>query len=413
MDSISFIKIKQHFNNNSLDSIKDELSEELLRLGPLIRPGANVAIAVGSRGIKNLALVVREIAEFIRANNAHPFIVPAMGSHGNATAEGQSEVLASYGISEDNIGVPVRSSMEVVELPRGSSPLPVYIDKNVFHSDGVILVNRIKPHTDFHAKYESGLVKMSVIGLGKEKQALAVHQYGVYGLSSLIPLVAQQIYSSGKILGGIALVENAYDETMIIKALKTDDFFEQEPILLDIAVKNMPSLPVRDLDVLIIDKIGKDISGVGIDSNITGRIKIVGQEEPEEPIIKAIALLDLTEASHGNAYGIGLSNVITKRLFDKIDFESTYKNAVTSSFLERAKVPVVARNDKEAFEFALRSCAYIKKGEEKIIRIKDTLHLDEIYVSQAVFNLIKDSKGIKVIKEDELQFSSANEIKPF
>jgi hypothetical protein len=254
MNSLSLTKIKQHFNNNSLVDIKGELSKELLKLRPLIKPGANIAIAVGSRGIRNLVLIVREIAEFIRANNAYPFIVPAMGSHGNANAEGQSEVLAGYGISEANIGVPVRSSMEVVNLDQGDSPLPVYIDKNVFLSNGVILVNRIKPHTDFHAKYESGLVKMSVIGLGKERQALAVHQYGVYGLSSLIPLVAKQIYSSGKILGGIALVENAYDDTMLIKALKTDEFFEEEPVLLDIAGKNMPSLPVKELDVLLFNQ---------------------------------------------------------------------------------------------------------------------------------------------------------------
>lgn len=413
MNSLQLIKVKQHFNNNSLTDIKGELSKELFKLQPLIKPGGKIAIAVGSRGIRNLVTIVREIAEFIRANNANPFIVPAMGSHGNANAEGQSEVLAGYGISEANIGVPVRSSMEVVELVQGDSPLPVYIDKNVFLSDGVILVNRIKPHTDFHAKYESGLVKMSVIGLGKEKQALAIHEYGVYGLSSLIPLAAKQIYTSGKILGGIALVENAYDDTMLIKALKTDEFFEQEPVLLDIAGKNMPSLPVKELDVLIIDQIGKDISGVGIDANIIGRIYIAGQEEPNKPAIKAIALLDLTDASHGNAYGIGLSNVITKRLFDKIDFNSTYKNAITSSFLERAKVPIVAKNDKEAYEFALRSCAYIKNGEEKIIRIKDTLHLGEIYVSRAIFDLIKYSEGIEVLQEDIEQFSNTNEIMPF
>ncbi len=241
-------------------------------------------------------------------------------------------------------------------------PNPVFMDKNAYESDGVILINRIKPHTDYHAKYESGLVKMAVIGLGNEKQASAIHSYGVYGLSTLIPLTAKQIFSTGKILGGIALVENAYDDTMLVNVLKTDDFFEQEPVLLDIARKNMPALPVNDIDVLIIDQMGKDISGVGIDTNIIGRTKIVGQEEPENPNIKAIMVLDLTDHSHGNAIGIGLSDVITKKLYDKIDFSATYSNAVTSSFLERAKIPIVADNDKEAFEIALRSCGYLEKG---------------------------------------------------
>lgn len=413
MNSYHLTKIKQNFRNNSLTDIKGEVSKELLKLRPLIKPGANIALAIGSRGIKNLVLVVKEVAEFIKENKAYPFIIPAMGSHGDATADGQSGILAGYGISEKTIGVPVRSSMEVVELPQGDSPIPVFMDKNVYESDGVILINRIKPHTDYHGKYESGLVKMAVIGLGKEKQASAIHRYGVYGLSVLIPLTAKQFFSTGKILGGIALVENAYDDTMLVNALKTNEFFEQEPVLLDIARKNMPTLPVNDIDVLIIDQMGKDISGVGIDPNIIGRIKIAGQEEPDKPNIKAIILLDLTDVSHGNAIGIGLSDVITKKLYDKIDFSSTYKNAITSSFLERAKIPIVANNDKEAFEIALRSCGYLKKGEEKIIRIKDTLHLDEIYISQPILDLINGSEGIESIKENANLFNRETEFTPF
>jgi hypothetical protein len=413
MNSYHLSKIKQHLRNNSLTDIKGEVSKELIKLRPLIKPGASIALAVGSRGIKNLVLVVKEVAEFIKENKAFPFIIPAMGSHGDATADGQAGLLAGYGISEKTIGAPVRSSMEVVELAQGDSPYPVFMDKNGYESDGVILINRIKPHTDYHGKYESGLVKMSVIGLGKEKQASAIHRYGVYGLSALIPIIAKQIFSTGKILGGIALVENAYDDTMLINALKTDEFFEQEQVLLDIARKNMPSLPVNDIDVLIIDQMGKDISGVGIDPNIVGRIKIQGQKEPDKPNIKAILLLDLTDASHGNAIGIGLSDVITKKLYDKIDFSSTYSNAVTSSFLERAKIPIVAKNDKEAFEIALRSCGYLKKGEEKIIRIKDTLHLDQIYVSQPILDLIKGSEGIESIKENVKLFDSESEFTHF
>lgn len=411
MNDYPLTKIKQRFTDNSIADIKGELWKELIRLRPYINPGATITLAVGSRGIKNLALVVKEVAQFIRENKANPIIVPAMGSHGGANAEGQAEILAGYGIIEESLGTPVRSSMEVVELPHVNSPVPVFMDKNAYDSDGVILINRVKPHTDYHGKYESGLIKMSVIGLGKEKQASAVHRYGVYGLSVLVPLIAKQVLSSGKILGGIGLVENAYDETMVVKALLANELLEEEPGLLEIARKNIASFPVDDIDVLIIDQMGKDISGVGLDPNIIGRIKIAGQEEPERPAIKAIAVLDLTEKSYGNAIGIGLSDVITKRLFDKIDFSSTYTNVITSSFLERGKIPVVAGNDREAFEIALRSCGYIKEGKEKIIRIKDTLHLDQMYISSQLMDKIKGSKNIDIIEENVKMFNSENEFK--
>jgi hypothetical protein len=277
----------------------------------------------------------------------------------------------------------------------------------------VVLINRIKQHTDYHAIYESGMVKMSVIGLGKEKQASAIHEYGVYGLSVLIPMVAKEIFLSGKILGGIAIVENAFDETMLVKALVTNQFFTQEPALLEIATKNMPSLPADDIDLLIIDQLGKDISGVGIDPNIIGRTRITGQKEPDKPNIKAILVSDLTDATRGNAMGIGLSDVITRRLYEKIDFQATYTNIVTSSFLERGKIPIVADTDKEAFGIALRSCGYLKKGEEKIIRIKNTLHLDEVYISQAILKTVLDSKSIEIIKENVNLFESDTEFAPF
>lgn len=413
MDSYPLIKIKQQCPDNSLANVPSEVSKEMLRLQPLIKPGSTIAIAVGSRGIKNLVPVVRKVADFIKENHAKPFIIPAMGSHGNATAEGQAEILAGYGIEERTMGIPVRSSMEVVELSEGNQPVPVFMDKFAWQSDGVILINRVKPHTDFHARYESGLVKMSVIGLGKEKQASAIHRHGIYGLSTLIPVAAKKVFSSGKILGGVALVENAYDQTMLVKALRTDEIFEKEPVLLEIARKNMASLPVPDMDVLIIDRMGKDISGVGIDSNIIGRIKIPGQEEPMVPAIKAIIVLDLTGHSKGNAIGMGLADVITKRLYDKIDFPSTYANAITSSFLERVKIPIVANSDREALEIALRSCGFIKRGEEKIVRIKDTLHLDELYVSRPLLDLMHDQEGKEVIKDEEPLFNKEGQIAPF
>lgn len=412
MQDYNLTKIKQYFRNNSLVNLRAEIRKELHEFQNLIKPETKIAIAVGSRGIRNLDLVVKEVAGFIRENNAQPFIIPAMGSHGGASAGGQAGILGSYGISEKATGIPVRSSMEVVEVPGGDQQYPVYMDKIAFESEGIILINRIKPHTDFHGKYESGLVKMAVIGLGKEKQASAIHSYGVYGLSVLIPLIAKQVFSTGRILGGVALVENAYDETMMVKALRSDDILEKEPALLEIARENMPELPAREIDVLIIDQMGKEISGAGIDTNIIGRIKITGQAEPETPVIKAIVVLDLTDKSCGNAIGVGLSDVISRRLYNKIDFSSTYTNVITSSFLERAKIPLVAENDRQAFEIALRSCGYLKKGSAKIIRIRDTLNLDEMYVSKPVLDSLK-AVEIEIIKKNVNLFNRLNEVNPF
>jgi len=397
---IHLTKIRQHFSKNGLADVKGEVSRELLKLKPLIKPGAKIAIASGSRGIKNIVTIVKEVAEFVRANNATPFIVPAMGSHGNAIAENQAQILADYGISEEATGIPVRSSMDVVELPKGKSPVSVYMDKNAFQADGVILVNRIKPHTDYHGNYESGLVKMTVIGLGKERQASAIHSYGVYGLAELIPVVAKEIISTGKIIGGLAIVENSFDETMMVSALRADEFFEKEPALLKAAKDNMPYIPANNIDLLIIDEMGKNISGVGVDPNIIGRMKIYGQPEPERPAVKSIIITDITRESHGNAIGVGLADVIPRRLYNKIDFPSTYTNGITSSFYERIKIPVIAETDRDAFDIALRGCGYIEKGKEKIVRIKNTLHLEELYVSDAVLEEIKDSGIIEIIERN-------------
>jgi len=407
-ENFRLTKIRQHFPKNGLADVKGEVSKELLRLKPLMKPGASIAVAVGSRGIKNIVLIVKEAVEFIRANNADPFIVPAMGSHGNAIAENQAQILVDYGISEETTGVPVRSSMEVIELPQGDSPAAVFMDKNAYNSDGVILINRIKPHTDYHGSYESGLVKMTVIGLGKEKQATAIHSYGVYGLTELIPVVAKQLLSAGKIIGGLAIVENAFDDTMTVSALRADEFFEKEPFLLKAAKENMPFIPADNIDLLIIDEMGKNLSGVGVDPNIIGRMKIYGQPEPLRPAVKSIIIADITKESHGNAIGVGLADVIPRRLFNKIDFPSTYTNGITSSFYERIKIPVIAETDREAFNIALRGCGYIIKGEEKIVRIKNTLHLEELYVSDAVLEIIKDSDKIEILKKNVDLFNEGN-----
>jgi hypothetical protein len=413
MQHLKLTKIRNHFTDNSLKDVEGDIQKELTGLSGIIKDGASIAIAVGSRGIDNLELNVRQVIEFVRQQGGHPFIVPAMGSHGGATGKGQAEVLAGYGITARSMGVPVRSSMEVTELDKGKLNHRIFMDKNAFGSDGVILINKIKPHTDFHAKYESGLVKMAVIGLGKEHGAEAIHQYGVFGLTELIPASASQIFSTHKIIAGIALIENAFDRTMMIKALKGADVMSEEPKLLDIASANRPTFPVDQIDVLIIDRMGKNISGVGIDTNIVGRIKIYGQKEPASPDIKSIIVADLTDESHGNATGVGLSDVITKKVYDKIDFEVTYKNISTSSFLERGKIPFVAKDDMEAIHLALRNCGNMLPGKERIIRIKDTLHLDELYVSDTVLQELKTNSQIEQLKKNVPLFDEHQTMTPF
>lgn len=413
MMNIYLTKIRNRFIENSLGDVKGKVREELKNLKVPIHRGSSIAIGVGSRGIDQLPDVVREVVAFVRNNGGSPFIIPAMGSHGGATAEGQAAVLQSYGISEDQVGAPVKSSMEVVELERGICPNPVFMDRHAYHSDGTILINKIKPHTDFHGRYESGLVKMTVIGLGKEKGAEAIHHYGVDGLARHVPASAKQVLSTGKIIAGIALIENAYDRIMKVKALAAAEILDEEPGLLTIARANMPTLPVDKIDVLIIDFMGKNISGVGMDTNIIGRMKIYGQEEPQQPDIRSIVVTDLTGESHGNATGIGLADIITKKLYDRIDWEITYKNIITSSFLERGKIPLVAANDREAMFLALRNCGSGEPGKERIVRIKSTLQLHEVLVSGPVLEEIQNRKEIEIIESNKILLNEKNEFNSF
>jgi hypothetical protein len=336
-----------------------------------------------------------------------------MGSHGGGTAVGQAEVLASYGVTPEAMGCPVRSSMETVELTGADSPARVFMDHFAYESDGVILINRVKLHTDFHGRHESGLVKLSVIGLGKHRQALEIHSHGVYGLRNLIPPTAARIFDSGKVLFGLALVENAYDETMKIQALEAGEIMEKEPALLALSRANMPSLPVDDVDLLLIDEMGKDISGAGIDPNIIGRNMIRGEPEPERPRIKAIVVTDLTPASHGNAVGIGLADVVTKQLVDKIDLDATYENTVTSTFLERGKIPVTAPDAREAYAWARRSCGVIPEEDVRVIRIRNTLELSEVYVSDAVLADLSDREDVVALQDPTPVFDDTGAMTPF
>jgi hypothetical protein len=389
-------RIRQTFDRPRISDVEGAVLKELTGSGISIPEGAEIALAVGSRGIANLALIVRTVCQWVRSQGGKPFIVPAMGSHGGGIAEGQKAVLESYGISESFTGAPIRASMEVVELEAGGLPVPVYFDRHAYAAHGTIVINRIKVHTDFHGPYESGLMKMIVIGLGKHAQALAIHRYGTYGLREIMPQVARVSLEQANILLGLGVVENAYDETQLVQVIPAAEIPKREPVLLDIARKSMPTFPVQEFDVLVLDRFGKDISGAGLDTNIIGRWMIYGESEPAHPRIKIIVLGDLTPASHGNAVGLGLADIMVRRAYDKIDWQATYENLYTSSFLYRGRTPVVVDTDQDALRYALRGCNTIDPSLARVIRIQDTLHLSELLVSPAVLNEIEGKTNIEV-----------------
>ncbi|WP_100397954.1 lactate racemase domain-containing protein [Bacillus sp. FJAT-44742] len=393
-------KIRQSFDRPQVTAIEQVVSEELDKeaIKCQIKPGASIAITAGSRGIANIALIIKEVIRQLKEKGANPFIVPAMGSHGGATAEGQVKVLNSLGITEEYSGAPIKSSMQTVQIGTTEEELPVYMDKNAYEADGVIVMGRIKPHTDFRATIESGICKMASIGLGKHDQALALHTLGIHGIRDVMPKAAKVIFDSGKVLFGIGIVENAYDETAIIEAIPTKNIFEREAELLQQASQFMPSLPVKNCDILFVDEIGKNFSGTGMDTNIIGRIRISGVQEPENPQIKYIIVGDVSDPSHGNALGIGLADLTTERLLNKINFQAMNENVITSTFLARASIPIVLKNDKGALEAAMRGNWGVNGEDTRFVRIPNTLEISTLYVSETVFEEIKDDNSIEVLE---------------
>jgi hypothetical protein len=320
-----------------------------------------------------------------------------MGSHGGATAQGQIQMLANLGMTEESLGAPILSSMEVVGVGSLSNDMPVYIDKNAASADGIIIVNRVKPHTDFRGDFESGLAKMTVLGLGKQKGAAVVHSYGVEGLLVLMPQAARLIVESTPVLFGLASIENAYHEVARIEAVLPEGIGgQQERELLKQAYALMPHFLFPEIDVLIVEEIGKNISGVGMDTKVIGRVKVHGVPDLASCDIRAIAVLDLTPQAHGNASGIGLADVTTRRLVDQIDFEALYINCVTAGIcgIQRSFIPMVAPDDQAAIATALRVCGRPDPLQARIVRIKNTLSLGEIDVSESLARTIQAGNSI-------------------
>ena len=375
-----------------LESPQNTLREELKKssLKTKIKPGSRIAVTAGSRGINNIGKLLRIICDEVKKMGGKPFLVPAMGSHGEGTVKGQKEILTSLGITEKEINVPVISSNETVKLTENSNGIHVFFDKESFYSDGIIVVNRIKPHTDFESVIESGLLKMLAVGLGRDKGAEQIHRDGIKGMKKRIPQIGKFIIKRTPVILGIGIVESSIGETAIIEAIQPEEIEKREKELLKTAKKISTKLPFREIDLLIVDEIGKDVSGTGLDTNVIGRRMLYGEKDPKEPKITRIAALDLTDESHGNAAGLGLVDVITERLFNKIDFNSFYFNTLTSTFIERGKIPVVLPSDEAAIKVGLSTSWVNDYRDAKVVRIKNTLSLNKIAVSRSLFEKNND-----------------------
>ena len=386
----------RHIDREDIEkAIFDEINRS--KMGERILPGKQIAITAGSRGIRNVDEITRSVVAYVRSRGAVPFIVPAMGSHGGATAEGQREMLSGYGITEEKMGCEIRSSMETVLLGYSELGKPVYMDKNAYESDGVILSCRLKPHNAFRGPVESGPCKMMTVGLGKQKGAEQVHSDGMDIIARNIPTMAKVTLSTGKILFAIPCLENAYDQTMMFEAIPAEKILEREPELLKIAFQNMPSILVGSGDVLIVDKIGKNFSGTGVDPNITGTFSTPYASGGVQ--VQRTCFLRLSDESHGNSLGVGLASAITRHIFDIIDADAMYTNCMTSTVIKSAMVPCVLSTDKEAIQFCIRTCNRIDRDNPKVIRIKNSLHIGQVMLSGAYYEDVLAGKyqGLKAL----------------
>ena len=397
-------KVQQIFDRTKLKEVEHTLGAELSKpeIAEKIHPGDKVAVAVGSRGIKNLFLIVKTVIEDIKAKGGCPYIVSAMGSHGNGTEEGQREVLKSYGITEENLGVKVITTVDVKCLGKTTFGKNVYFDRAAMEADAIIPINRVKLHTDFVGDLQSGLCKMLVIGLGNQIGCSAIHEEEPDIFAKAIEAAARVILEKCKVAYGIAVIENAYDETFMIEAVPRETFIEREKELVKIAKQKMPLLIPPKIDVLIMEAIGKNISGAGYDPNIIGKSSVLKEFLLPVPDIKRMVLLGVTPESHGNAIGVGLFDVIVKEVFDQLDYEAMYANSVACRCIDDCKVPLVAKDEDEAVRVAVKCIRGVSRDELRIVKIKSTLELEYIEVSKTVLDDIRQDRRIQNITKETL-----------
>jgi hypothetical protein len=393
--------VHQFLDATEIGDVRAAIAAEFRRpgVGDRLRPGQRVAVTAGSRGIDRIDEVVRAVVDEVRQHGAEPFVIPAMGSHGGATAEGQLELIAHYGITEATMGCPLLSSMDTVHLGEVEGHVPVWFDRNAFEADAVIPVGRVKPHTDFRGPVESGLMKMIAIGLGKQHGAEFFHSQGMDEFHHLIPAVAKFTLTQINIPFGVAVIENGYGNLAQAEAVPAARIWEREQELLKIARERMGRLPAERIDVLIVDRIGKDISGDGADPNVINR-DVVGAgrptEEPIKPRIQRLIVRDLTEDTEGNATGIGMADVVLRRAVDKMDPVATYMNMITAKAPQGARIPLTVDTDRQAIYVALACCLKIEQERAHIARIPDTKHLETFWASEHLLPELLESGRIEV-----------------
>lgn len=393
--------IRQRFETPAVENIAATVRDQLQRLNlpDQIAVGDTVAVTAGSRGIANIPVVICECVRYLKSIGAKPFIVPAMGSHGGGTVEGQLEVLRGLGITEETIETEIRATMDTVVVAETEFGIPVHFDRFAHEADHVLVVNRVKPHTRFVGPIESGLHKMLLIGLGKHHGAKLYHA-GIlsHSFTEIIDAVAAQVLQSCRVVGGLALLENARDETAIIEAVAPSEFATREPELLKKACEWLPTLPFADVDLLIVDRIGKNISGVGMDANVIGR-KFNDHVSTPEDIARCLRIMvrSLTPETHGNATGIGIAEFTTQSCVDQIDHAKTLVNCVTSNHVEVGMIPLTLPTDADAVEKALQTIGMVQPADAKVLQISDTLHMTRTRVSEAYFPLVDASDQLEFI----------------
>jgi hypothetical protein len=376
-----------------------------------LQPGDRVAVGVGSRGVANLALLVRATIDALQEAGAKPFVVAAMGSHGGATAEGQRQILTDYGVSEAALGVPVKTDMDAVPIGTNRWGEPVYWARNALEADAVVTVSRVKPHTDFRGRHESGIAKMLAIGLGKREGAAQHHRWGVRGLRERMPESARVIVERTRFLAGLAVLENAQEQTAVLNVVGRDELFEREPALLEQAMALLGRLPVEQLDLLVIGEIGKNYSGAGVDPLVVGRLLVEGEPELSTPRITRICALDLSPESHGNGTGIGIADLTTERLLTAIDPVPFRMNNLTACFLWRSKLPLGFANDRACIEAGLATCWQPDRAAVRLAVIPNTLELAELWVSPAVLGSLNGREHVKVVGEERpMPFDAAGDL---
>ena len=374
-------RVRQTFCDRTLEDPAAHLLRGLEENCAPIHPGDRIAITCGSRGIDRYVTLVRTVVDFVRAKGGRPFLVPSMGSHGGATAEGQAEVLRRFGITEETVGAPIVSSMEVTQIGTTGRGLPVYVDKQAAAADGIILLNRVKPHTSFRGRYESGLMKMLAIGLAKQKGAEMTHFLRYENMAENIAAVGAIGLARLPILCGVATIENGYSHLAELHVLKKEEIEEKEPLLLQRAWEMMPRIALDTIDVLIVCEIGKEISGTGMDTNIVGRFHTRAASGGPETV--KLGVLNVTERSEGNANGMGLADFMPRHMYEQVDLETCYVNTLTSTEPSSTRIPMILANDREVFQACVKLCGQVNNDDIRMVIIRSTKHLDEVYLSPA------------------------------